>query len=246
MVTGKFVSYLRVSTDKQGEHGLGIAVERKAVDDYLNGGNWSLIAEYVEVESGKRNDRPKLSAALHHAKVTGARLLIAKLDRLSRDAHFLLGLQKAGVKFTACDMPDANELTIGILALVAQNEREAISTRTKAAMAAAKARGQTFGNPNGAAPFRRAGKGNADAVATIKTIADQHAQDFRPVIEAIKADGITSLRGVATELNARGILTARGGQWDATRVRRLLQRFGVSERSVFRVLSKESRQPADQ
>jgi DNA invertase Pin-like site-specific DNA recombinase len=227
MATGKFVSYLRVSTKRQGESGLGLEAQRKAVEDYLNGGHWSLVAEYVEIESGKRDDRPKLRAALHHAKVTGARLLIAKLDRLSRDAHFLLGLQKAGVQFTACDMRDANELTIGILALVAQNEREAISKRTKAALAAAKARGQKLGNPNGAAPLRRAGKGNRAAIGAIKERADQHAKDILPVIDDIRAAGITTLEGIAAELNARGILTARRGAWYPSTVKRLLARSGA-------------------
>jgi DNA invertase Pin-like site-specific DNA recombinase len=238
MATGKFVSYLRVSTDKQGERGLGIEGQRKAVEDYLNGGDWKLIAEYVEVESGKRNDRPKLHAALHHAKVTGARLLIAKLDRLSRDAHFLLGLQKAGVRFTACDMPDANELTIGILALVAQNEREAISRRTRDALAVVKAtirhKGSwtskagneitRLGQKAGARYLAAAGKSNAAAVDAIRAGADRHARDVLPVIEDIQTAGVTTLKGIAAELNARGILTARGGQWYATTVRNLLGR----------------------
>ena len=134
--TGKFISYLRVSTTKQEASGLGLEAQRKAVLDYLNGGSWELLAEYMETESGKKNDRPKLSKALDHCKITGATLVIAKLDRLSRNAHFLLGLQDAGVKFIAVDMPTANELTVGIMALVAQEERKAISARTKAALAA--------------------------------------------------------------------------------------------------------------
>lgn len=238
MATGKFVSYLRVSTDKQGERGLGIEGQRKAVADYLNGGDWKLITEYVEVESGKRNDRPKLRAALHHAKVTGARLLIAKLDRLSRDAHFLLGLQKAGARFAACDMPDANELTIGILAIVAQNEREAISRRTRDALGVVKAAIRDkgvwtskagreitrLGQKAGASYLLAAGKGNVAAVGAIQAGADRHAQDILPVIADIRASGVVSLAGIAAELNARGILTARGGQWYATTVRNLLAR----------------------
>jgi DNA invertase Pin-like site-specific DNA recombinase len=238
MATGKFINYLRVSTDKQGERGLGIEAQRKAVEDFLNGGNWKLIKEYKEVESGKRDDRPKLAGAIHHAKVTGARLLIAKLDRLSRDAHFLLGLQKAGVKFTACDMPDVSELTIGILALVAQNEREAISKRTKDALAVVKAKisqdgswtskaGNVItrlGQKEGARYLRAAGKGNVAAVSKIKAEADRHAADILPVIQDIRAEGIVSLGGIAAELNARGILTARGGQWHATTVRNMSQR----------------------
>ena len=145
---GKFVSYLRVSTKRQGESGLGLEAQRKAVSDFLNGGNWKLVEELVEVESGKHDhNRPALHKALEACKVYGATLVIAKLDRLSRDAHFLLGLQKAGVKFVAADMPEANEMVVGIMALVAQAERRMISERTKAALQAAKARGVKLGNP---------------------------------------------------------------------------------------------------
>jgi DNA invertase Pin-like site-specific DNA recombinase len=175
---------------------------------------------------------------LHHAKVTGARLLIAKLDRLSRDAHFLLGLQKAGARFAACDMPDANELTIGILALVAQNEREAISKRTREALGVVKAairdKGSwqskagniitRLGQKAGARYLQAAGKGNTAAVGAIRAGADHHARDVLPVIEDIWAAGITTLKGIAAELNARGILTARRGKWYATTVRNVLAR----------------------
>ena len=142
---GAFVSYLRVSTRGQGQSGLGLDAQRKAVTDYLNGGRWSLIDEYVEVESGANDERPELAKALALCRVHNATLVIAKLDRLSRDAHFLLGLQKAGVKFVAADMPEANEMIVGIMAVVAQVERRMISARTKAALQAAKARGVTLG-----------------------------------------------------------------------------------------------------
>ena len=132
----KNVSYLRVSTAKQGQSGLGLEAQRASIAEYLNGKGGELLAEFMEVESGKKNDRPALAEAMKLCDLTGARLLIAKLDRLSRDAHFLLGLQKAGVDFVAVDMPDANKLTVGILSVVAQAEREAISARTKAALAA--------------------------------------------------------------------------------------------------------------
>ena len=163
MAQGRFVSYLRVSTDRQGRSGLGLEAQRKAVDDFLNGGRWKLIAEFVEVESGKRDDRPKLAEALALCRLHNAVLVIAKLDRLSRDAHFLLGLQKAGVRFVAADMPEANEMVVGIMAVVAQAERKMISARTKAALAAAKARGKRLGNPgnlrNQDAGRIRAGRG---------------------------------------------------------------------------------------
>jgi DNA invertase Pin-like site-specific DNA recombinase len=147
MAEGRFISYLRVSTDKQGRSGLGLEAQRKAVADYLNGGRWTLVTEVVEVESGKRADRPKLAEALRLCRLHNATLVIAKLDRLSRDAHFLLGLQKAGVRFVAADMPEANEMVVGIMAVVAQAERKMISHRIKVALAAAKARGQKLGNP---------------------------------------------------------------------------------------------------
>src|SRR5918994_831 len=147
MSKGRYVSYLRVSTDRQGRSGLGLEAQRKAVEDFLNGGRWQLLSEFVEVESGKREDRPKLAEALALCRLHGATLVIAKLDRLSRDAHFLLGLQKAGVRFVAADMPEANEMVVGIMAVVAQAERRMISERTKAALAAAKARGQRLGTP---------------------------------------------------------------------------------------------------
>ena len=224
MATGKFVSYLRVSTEKQGCSGLGLEAQRQAVTDFLNGGCWQLVQEYVEVESGKRAERPKLAEALHHAKVTGATLVIAKLDRLSRDVEFIARLQKSGTKFVCADMPEANELTIGLLAVVAQHERQAISARTKAALAAAKARGVKLGNPNGAAPLRRAGNGNAAAITVVHENSNRFAADIMPVIEAIRADGVTSLYGIARELNYRGIKTMRGGIWHPTTVKLLLAR----------------------
>jgi DNA invertase Pin-like site-specific DNA recombinase len=232
MATGKFVSYLRVSTDKQGHSGLGIEAQRTAVADYLNGGRWRLLKEYTEIESGKRNDRPQLAGALSHAKATGATLVIAKLDRLARNVAFIANLMESGVEFVAVDMPLANRLTIHVLAAVAEHEREMISQRTKAALAAAKARGEWIsksgrrctglGNPNGARALR--GRGNAPAVAALKKAADAHAAEILPVIEAIQAEGITTLRGIAAELNERGILTARETRWYPTTVANLLQR----------------------
>src|ERR1700733_13019806 len=137
----KFVAYYRVSTAKQGKSGLGLEAQRKAVDDFLAGGNWRAMKEFVEIESGKKNDRPELAKAFQACRLFGAKLVIAKLDRLSRNAHFLLGLEQAGVDFVAADMPQANRLTVGILAMVADEERRMISARTKAALAAAKRRG---------------------------------------------------------------------------------------------------------
>ena len=174
MATGKFISYLRVSTDKQGKSGLGLEAQRLAVTDYLNGGCWQLLQEYVEIETGKRADRPVLIQALHHCKVTGSTLVIAKLDRLSRDLEFIARMQKSSIKFVCADMPEANELTIHLFAAIAQHERQMISKRTKEALAAAKARGQRLGNPHGAAAIRRAGKGNTAAIAAVREQADEH------------------------------------------------------------------------
>ena len=226
MSTGKFVSYLRVSTDRQGRSGLGLEAQRKAVADYLNGGNWELIAEFVEVETGKRDDRPKLREALHRAKITGATLVIAKLDRLSRNLAFIAALQDSGAKFVAADMPEANETMIQFMAVIAQHERKMISTRTKAALAAARARGKRLGNPNLVA-LQAVGAGKPGWTAgadSNRANADRFARDVLPVVEAIRADKITSLEGIASALNSRGILTARGGRWYATTVRNLLKR----------------------
>src|SRR2546421_2783287 len=145
---GRFIAYFRVSTDKQGKSGLGLEAQRKAVLDYLNGGRWELVQEFVEVESGKHNERPQLQAALAACKKHRARLVIAKLDRLSRNLAFIATLMESGVEFVAVDNPHANKLTVHILAAVAQHEREMISERTTAALQAAKARGVRLGNPN--------------------------------------------------------------------------------------------------
>ncbi len=221
MASGKFVSYLRVSTARQGASGLGLDAQRQAVTDYLNGGDWSLIAEVVEVESGGKNDRPKLAEAMKLCRIHGAKLVIAKFDRLSRDAHFLLGLEKAGIEFVACDNPHANRLTVGIMALVADEERRAISARTKAALAAAKARGTVLGgNRGGTVSDQARAKGNAVRLAKSK----DRAADLSGIIAEIQAGGATSLREIAAGLNERAIPTARGGQWSAVQVQRVLSR----------------------
>lgn len=222
----RFVTYLRVSTAKQGDSGLGLEAQRAAVDAYIRrmGQGAVVLEEYCEVESGRRNDRPKLEEAIEHARLSGARLVIAKLDRLSRNVHFLSGLKDSGVDFVAADMPDANALTVHILAAVAEHERELIGQRTKAALAAAKARGTRLGNPNGAAHLN--GRGNREAVATITANADAKAERLRKTIAKLEADGITSARAIAGSLNAKGILSPRGKGWSATSVQRLRMRLG--------------------
>ena len=221
----KIVSYLRVSTTRQGRSGLGLDAQRSAIQSYADLKAAKVTQEFVEVESGKANTRPKLNDALHLAKVTGSVLVIAKLDRLSRNAAFLLTLRDSGVKFIAADMPDANELTVGIMALVAQQEREAISKRTKEALEAAKRRGTVLGNPNGAEALRRAGKGNTAGVHAIRLKANCHAEDLRPVLRDLASEGIMSLGAIATALNDRGIQTPRGRTWHKTSVSNLLSRL---------------------
>ena len=222
MAAGKFISYLRVSTDKQGSNGLGIAAQRASVATYLNGGDWSLIKEYVEVESGKQADRPQLLAALNHARVIGATLVIAKLDRLSRNVAFIANLMDAGVEFVAADMPMANRLTVHILAAVAENERQMISQRTKAALQAAKARGVVLGNRTHGAHLR--GLGNASAVAAVKAASAKRDATLLPLIHDMQANGTTTLQGIADALNEQGIQTQRGGRWHPTTVKNLLDR----------------------
>jgi DNA invertase Pin-like site-specific DNA recombinase len=214
---GKFVAYFRVSTDKQGKSGLGLEAQRQAVQQYLNGGQWSLIGEFTEIESGKRNERPELEKALVACKRNKAKLVIAKLDRLSRNLAFIATLMDSGVEFIAVDNPHANKLTVHILAAVAQHEREMIAQRTKDALQAAKSRGVVLGNPRLDAVRNR-------AVASVKADAESFAKNVAPIIREIQSSGVASHRGIARSLNARGIATARGGVWTAVQVGAILQR----------------------
>lgn len=220
--TGNFVAYYRVSTARQGASGLGLEAQQDAVRTYLNGGDWRLVGEFTEVESGKRTDRLQLERALAACAAYRAKLVIAKLDRLSRDAHFLLGLDKAGVDFVACDMPHANRITVGVMALVAEEEGKAISSRTKAALAQAKARGVKLGGFRGVAI---GDQGRAASAASRAAVAKARAADVLPIVEEVRAAGVTSLGGIAKALSERGVPTARGGsRWTAEQVRRLLAR----------------------
>jgi DNA invertase Pin-like site-specific DNA recombinase len=216
---GKFIAYFRVSTDRQGQSGLGLEAQREAVLSYLNGGSWTMAAEFTEVESGKHADRPQLAAALAACKKHKAKLVIAKLDRLSRNLAFIAALMDSGVEFVAADNPHANKLTIHILAAVAQHEREAIAQRTREALAAAKARGVKLGNP-------RLAEARAGVIAARIAAADAFAANVLPIIRQIQKSGISSLRGVAKALSARGVKTARGGKWSAVQVSDILQRAG--------------------
>jgi DNA invertase Pin-like site-specific DNA recombinase len=223
MASGKHVAYYRVSTSKQGRSGLGLEAQQIAVRGYLNGGSWDLIGEAVEIESGKQADnRPQLQEALRLCRTTGATLIVAKLDRLSRDAAFLMQLQNSGVSFVAADMPGANSFTVGVMALVAQQEREAISERTKAALAAAKARGVNLGGRRGhTLPSHAAAAASAKARSAI---ADQRAHDILVSVDQIRLNGAVSLREIATALTAARIKAPRGGVWGPSQVKRLLDR----------------------
>jgi DNA invertase Pin-like site-specific DNA recombinase len=218
---GKFVAYFRVSTDKQGKSGLGLEAQREAVMNYLNGGRWTLVDEFTEIESGKRNDRPELEMALAACKRQKAKLVIAKLDRLGRNLAFIATLMESGVEFVAVDNPHANKLTVHILAAVAQHEREMISERTKAALAAAKKRGQRLGNPNLSAAAKR-------GVAALKANARHFAANVRPIIEEIMRAGATSHNAIAAKLNERNVRTARGGVWTHVQVGAILHPFEAS------------------
>ncbi len=224
----KVVAYYRVSTARQGRSGLGLAAQRQSVEALCGERGWDILSDYTETESGNRADRPALAKALHRAKVTGAVLVVAKLDRLSRNVAFLATLQDSGVRFIAADMPEANELTVHIMAAVAQAERRAISSRTREALAAAKARGQTLGNPNGAAALRRAAKGNSASLRAIKAKADTAALELAPVIEELRMEGARSLGQLATALNEGGYQTPRGGGWHPSSVRNLLSRIAAA------------------
>lgn len=212
-MNGKFVAYYRVSTAQQGRSGLGLEAQKAAVETFLNGGMWEVLDEFTEVESGKRKNRPQLNAALAMCRKEKATLVIAKLDRLARNLHFISGLMEARIDFVAVDMPTANRLTVQILAAVAEEEARAISARTKAALASAKARGVILGR-NGAVVAAENRKRSLET-----------AQRVRGTIEALRAENITAVRDIAAALNSRGIATPQGKQWHSTSVHRLLKRL---------------------
>ena len=214
------MTYLRVSTARQGRSGLGLEAQREAVRQFVSSRGGRIITpEFVEVETGKRNDRPELVAALKRCRVTSATLVVAKLDRLSRNAAFLMTLRDAGVEFVAADLPEANTMTVGVMAVVAQHEREAISQRTKAALAAAKARGTLLGG-------RRTGAANIASyqcrgVAAAREKAREAAELRRDAIEALAFERL-SFNAMAARLNADCVTTSRGDRWTATAVKRTI------------------------
>lgn len=217
----KFVSYLRVSTQKQGASGLGLEAQRAAVQAHV-ADRGALVAEFVEVESGKNNARPELQRALQEAKRKGAVLVIAKLDRLARNVAFIATLLESGADIEAADLPNANRFLLHIMAAVAEQEASAISARTKAALQAAKARGVALGaaNPKVRDALQAA---QGRAIETRKAKADAHAATVRAILEDYQRKGM-SLRAMAEELNRLGMPTARGRQWYAATIRNALQR----------------------
>ena len=206
----KYVAYYRVSTKRQGQSGLGLEAQQKLVQPYAD----QIVHSFTEVQSGKVDARPQLDAALALCAETGASILIAKIDRLSRDAAFLLALRKSGVEIVAADMPNAGTLEFGIRAVFAQHEREEISKRTKDALAAAKARGVKLGSPN-----PRAGALASAAVRREKSA--QASEKALPIITSLRDAG-ASLRAIASKLNDAGIKTALGGKWYAASVNNVL------------------------
>jgi DNA invertase Pin-like site-specific DNA recombinase len=212
-----YTPYYRVSTQKQGTSGLGLAAQRAAVRAFVADSS-QLLTEYVEIESGKKNHRPQLLAAIAEARQVGATLLIAKLDRLSRNAGFIFALRDSGVDFVCCDMPDANTLTVGLFAVIAQHERETISKRTKDALAAKKARGAQLGSPQN---FTTAVIAQGQAAMQRNAREHQANRQAAQLADLLRAKGHT-LWQIATQLNEAGYRTRRGNEFQATTVQRLL------------------------
>lgn len=215
---GKAIAYLRVSTDRQGRSGLGLEAQREAVARYARDARLELIGEYVEVETGKGSNalskRPQLLAALTEAKRAKAKLVLAKLDRLARNVHFISGLMETGVDFAVADMPNADRFQLHLFAALAEKEAEIISQRTKAALAAAKARGTKLGR-NGKVLAKR---NKAEAKARLKPIAGR--------LQAMRDEGM-SIRQIVVELNEEGVPSPGGGKWHPTSLHRALQRLGT-------------------
>jgi DNA invertase Pin-like site-specific DNA recombinase len=215
----RWVVYYRVSTDRQGRSGLGLDAQRICVQQFLEAHGGHVRAEFTEIQSGKDDSRPKLADALNLCRLTNATLLIAKLDRLSRNVAFLAKLQEAGTKFVACDVPEANELYIHILSAFAQAERKAISVRTKQALAAAKKRGTVLGNP-------RLRAGTAETAAHARKVKSDSVRKrnghLYPVIEQAQASGCNTLRSLADYLNDHDFAPPTRGKWHPNSVRRIL------------------------
>lgn len=228
-MSDRYVAYYRVSTVKQGRSGLGLEAQEEAVMHYIQQQDGEILASFTEVESGKRNDRPELAKALRHCRLTNSVLVIAKLDRLARNLAFIANLMEAGVRFVACDFPVANELTVHIMASFAQFEAKVISARTKAALAAAKARKVKLGNPNGAIYFKDK-PGHALGGAAMRAKALAKDADVADAITAFYAETGSSAK-TADKLNEIKISAPRGGKWHATTVLAVLRRLGVETKT---------------
>jgi DNA invertase Pin-like site-specific DNA recombinase len=224
----QIVSYLRVSTARQGASGLGLEAQRAAVQSFADTGGHTIVAEFVEVESGRKADRPQLTSALGTCRLHRATLVIAKLDRLARNVAFIAGLMNGNVEFVACDMPHANRLTLHLMAAMAEHEREMISQRTKAALQAARARGVRLGNPNGATALLR---GCSEAARTSSVArqakASQHAAAVAQTLADLTSAGMSNGE-MAAHLNRQGVPSPSGGGWYPEQVRRTVQRLKAS------------------
>lgn len=218
------VAYFRVSTQKQGASGLGLEAQQACVADYAAATGATILASYQEVESGKRSDRPELARAMAHARRAKATLIIAKLDRLARNVHFLSGLMEGGVDFVACDQPHANRLTIHILAAVAEDEARRTSERTRAALAAYKARGGRLGTPANLTGEAKA-RGQRLGTARVKARAVEAYADLVPLLRELRGGG-ASLREIAAILNGGGHMTRTQRPWNHNQVGRVLARIG--------------------
>jgi DNA invertase Pin-like site-specific DNA recombinase len=219
MLEQRFITYARVSTQRQGHSGLGLEAQRYAVAQYLGANQCHVVGEFVEVESGRKATRPELAKAVAACRIHGATLVVAKLDRLARNAAFLLALRDSGVDFICADMPQANRLTIGILAVVAEAEADAISARVKAALAARKRRGLTQ-KSNLDERARR--KGQQASRASRQAAAQKRAWDLMPIVKELRAAGAHSPLALLEALNTRGIPAPRGGRWRSSQLHRLL------------------------
>ncbi len=219
----KFVTYFRVSTQKQGRSGLGLDAQQHEVRRYLFQTGGLELASFTEVESGKTDDRPQLAAALRRCRQARATLLVAKIDRLSRDVAFLFSLRKSGVSFQALDISDANTLNLGVMIVMAQHERELIAKRTREALAARRAKGLPMGTPRDMSGYQQ--QASELGCFANRAKAQARAKEIAPAIEEARTAGRTSLRQIATFLNEQGIQTPRGKSWTATAVRNALEQL---------------------
>ena len=227
MTEDRFVSYLRVSTGKQGRSGLGLEAQRETVRAHLNGGDWQLVDEFVEVESGRASDLPELAKALARCRVMNATLIVANVSRLTRNPDFMSRLVEAGVEVCFCDLPTIDgpvgKFMLRQMLSVAELEAGFIGERTRKALAAARARGVKLGGNRGNLPVVGE-KGRAISAGVRREKVKRRAQDLVPILADIRASGATSLREIAAALNARNIRTARGAQWSSVQVMRVLER----------------------